>query len=413
MKRILLGLVAVGLASLGATSCASDPTSELSGTPTSISASLNTIFINVGDSVQVTARTLDEQGLTLPAVPEVASSTPSVVTVTTLEPGPLAQTTFSIKAVAFGTGTVTMTQGGATGTITVYTFPAGVALLNVPAAAVNSGGTVQLDVAPLNTTQDTIVADTAYIWSSNDESVLTVDSTGLVSAAAPGTAYILVQVPAGGSAGGGIDSAAISVVPGVFDGTLSATAVSPADGITITPGSVAWDGDEGVLIDGEPTVILEQSATSLIAGVPPLAAGTYELVVTDQGPNQISGSVDIDVSGTYTVNAFPGLDITTGAYPRNFFFVLDDTNLDDFFSFSPASDLDISVTLTWNGGADIDILWYACDNSGFVGNFSGATGANPELSAVTVPGGDCWSLWFNNYSGDTGPTLMGVNITSP
>jgi hypothetical protein len=71
---------------------------------------------------------------------------------------------------------------------------------------------------------------------------------------------------------------------------------------------------------------------------------------------------------------------------------------DEFFKITTgAAPATVSVQLDWFTGSDVDILWCDATCSSFVGNFDGATSANPEKSTVTIPAGTTWNLWINFF----------------
>jgi len=88
---------------------------------------------------------------------------------------------------------------------------------------------------------------------------------------------------------------------------------------------------------------------------------------------------------------------------------------DDFFTITAgASDRTVKVTLTWNNSeaatGDLDILWCNADCSAYVGNFDGAGSSKPEVSTVTIPAGETWHLWINNYS-QTATQWSNIKVT--
>jgi hypothetical protein len=259
-------------------------------------------------------------------------------------------------------------------------------------------------------TGDTIVVDGTFEWESSDEDVIAVDETGMLAGKAPGRATITVTAP--GGAEGTVD---VDVAPGIFTGTLSAAAGDFADTLTVKPGAIAWDGDEVVTVGGVDPWIVDASTDSIVLLVPDAGTGAQEVLITNQGPDQVASAAPFTVNTDYSQNDVPGTapDITAGPYPQEFFISVENDAPDDFSTFAPGADLDVTVTLEWQTDADIDILWYDFALDDFVGNFAGATGANPEVSSVTVPAGESWTLWLNKFDTDAGPTIIKVTITSP
>ncbi|MYH49594.1 MAG: hypothetical protein F4151_08735 [Gammaproteobacteria bacterium] len=106
-----------------------------------------------------------------------------------------------VTAVANGSATVTATSGSAAGTASV-TVAQRTARVDVSPASVeflSLGDSVQLTAAPFDA-NDNAVEDATVAWSSGDDAVATVDSSGLVTAAGNGTASITAQAGAASGA---------------------------------------------------------------------------------------------------------------------------------------------------------------------------------------------------------------------
>jgi uncharacterized protein YjdB/beta-glucanase (GH16 family) len=161
-----------------------------------------------------------------------ASNNPSVATV---------NGSGLVTAVATGTATITVTtQDGlktASSTITVTTGNVPVTGVTVtPAtASIAVGATQQLTatVAPANATNKTV------LWSSNNQSVATVNSSGLVSAIAAGNALITVTTQDGGKTA----SSTITVTSGAQNLALNKVVTTSSTESASYPGSLAVDGN--------------------------------------------------------------------------------------------------------------------------------------------------------------------------
>jgi len=80
---------------------------------------------------------------------------------------------------------------------------------------------------------------------------------------------------------------------------------------------------------------------------------------------------------------------------------------DTYYGFVSNGVDSLRLTVGWEGGADIDLLWQNAAGS-YVGNFSGATGANPEVTTVLLPAGN-YTFDLNVYD-DHGDPPAAYNI---
>jgi hypothetical protein len=169
MHRHLFGL-AVAAAMLAGGACASDPTGDLSGTPSRIVASLDKVFLRPGDSVSVTAELRDDQGVPLDLMPEVTSTDPAIATVTVADQPPVSQRRFFIKGASAGFVRVLLTHGSVVDTISTIVVP----LAFDGTVSVASGGL--LDTV-------TIAASALVAFDTTDTTTVTINdgSTHLVS----------------------------------------------------------------------------------------------------------------------------------------------------------------------------------------------------------------------------------------
>lgn len=298
MRRYLLGLAATAAALTAG--CVSDPTGDLAGTPTRIEASLSEGTVAIGDSILITARLRDAQNLSLTTYPDVASQAPTVLSTSPVTSAPVPELRFYIKGVAFGSGTVQLSYGSVDPVdIAIQTLPADVRITGATDTLL-SGNTVQLGFDPLDKQGNAIAADTTYVWSSDEESVIGVDATGLVAARAPGSATVSVEAPGGGS-----DEAFMVVVPGTFGGTLSAATAAPGTLVTVTKAAAGptFDDDSQVELAENLGWVDAFTANTLTFAVPATGATTAaELLLTAMGPNQIAQTTTFTPSAAADVH---------------------------------------------------------------------------------------------------------------
>ncbi len=285
MKRDFIGLGAIILVAVGS-GCTTDPTDSLDDGIGGVSTSVSYVEINVADSVAVIAETKDNQGVTITTLPDVSSQTPSIVSVVMADVPPLAQRRFYIKALAFGEGTIAVTSGGKTATITVATFPAKVEISGAP-DTLGSGESVQLAISPLDAAGNPVtVPDSLFTWEASPASAMTVDATVLATAQAPGNATVTLTGPGDVSA-----TANVVVAAGAFGGTLSASSAAPGALITATKAAAgpSFDSDSKASLGGASAWVDAFTANTLTFAVPATGATTAAtLLLSDMGPNQIA-----------------------------------------------------------------------------------------------------------------------------
>jgi hypothetical protein len=270
-------------------------------------------------------------------------------------------------------------------------------------------------------------ADLYFAWSTTDATILNVDAAGNITAAAPGLATITAEAfrLADSLSTGAEGSLSLAVAPGPLTGTPSTTTGPAGTAATITAaaGDPPFDANTIGTLDlldvvGIAPAPAPMSATQFSFMLPmSTTVGDHSLVISGLGPDNLAQEM------IFTVTAGPPADpwetddpFTAPALrgPGRYFGSLSPTDVDDFFTVdnsAGATAMHVDVTVTWPGGDDIDILWVDEFFTAYVGNFSGATGANPEHSAVDVPAGTVWRLWINFYAGGN-TDLYTIDVTN-
>ena len=185
---------------LGVVTCGGDktPTAPVM-VLTTITVSLSTTTIQVGQTAGTMARGTDQNGGPIAMGPVAwSSSSPAVATISAIG---------SITAVAPGQTSIIASLGSATGQAMLTVVPVPVASVTVsPASAqIVLGATQQLSAVPLDAGNVPLTGRTVS-WSSSDSSKARVSGTGLVTAVALGSATISATIE------GRIGTAAITVV---------------------------------------------------------------------------------------------------------------------------------------------------------------------------------------------------------
>ena len=192
-------------------------------------------FSSFGETLQLTATVVDQNSQTMAGAP--VSWTVSDNSVATASTGGL------VTAVANGSATVTATSGSAAGTATV-TVAQRAARVDVSPASVeflSLGDSVQLTAAPVDA-NDNAVEGATVAWSSGDDAVATVDSSGLVTAAGNGTASITAQA---GAASGAAAVTVLQVIVEMDVVPAAMTLFSLGDTIRLAATGVDANGHPG------------------------------------------------------------------------------------------------------------------------------------------------------------------------
>jgi hypothetical protein len=436
MKRNLFRFSSAFVAVLAVAACTDDPTEAFRQGATQVATSLSYVEITIGDSVVVTAQTKDAQGNALSALPEVATANPAIASVnidTVITGKPSPETQFSILANGFGTTTVTASSGSLTGDVTVQTWPASVGITGAASgAALGSGTTVALTPTALSSGNAAFGAGNAdlyFIWGTTDATIVSVDTAGNITAAAPGLATIDVEAfrLADSLSTGAEGSVSLSVVPGTLTGTPSTTTGIAGSAATITAaaGDPPFDDNTigtldlldlvGIAPGGFP-----HSATQFSFMMPPsVSVGAHSLVFSGIGPAEIAQEMTFTVTAGAFADLWEATDVFgAGANPMvhsgRYFVQIDPVDIDDFFlidNSAGTTGLKVDLTVDWVTGADdVDVVVYTTAG-GFVTCASACTGAKPEHGSWTVPAGAMHVLNIDLYAGGANVVTIDATLT--
>ena len=213
-------------------------------------------LLSLGDTVRLLAEGLDANGNPMIDVAFTwMSDDESIVTV-----GGEGLAT----AVGNGTATVSATAQGFSADVSVKVEQRAAEVLVSPATStlLSLGDTLRLSAKAFDANGNS-VADADYLWSSSDDLVATVDSTGLVTATGWGTAVIRART--GGAGTEQLGTGTVSVRFKVGEVRLApATASLPAIGDTVRLTAVAYD-EAGTLLSG--VTFGWESSDELVAAV--------------------------------------------------------------------------------------------------------------------------------------------------
>ena len=350
LHPVVVSLALAGV--LSAAGCGGDDTIEPSPpVPTTITISPEAAtLVSLEETVQLTATVHDQNGQVMTVPVAWASLDPSVATV---------GSDGRVTAARNGMASITASAGAATGTaaMTVEQRPAEVRITPRADTLVAIEDTLTLSVAVLDANGHP-VANAVAIWASGDESVVTVDADGLVTAVGPGAASVTATAgEASGSATVSVEQRPAEVRVSPAGDTLLALGDTArfsaesldANGHLLTNPEFAWvSGDESVA-----TVDTAGLVTAVGWGSAAVTASTGE----------VSGSAEVAVHSRVTeVRVAPDADtlVSLGDTIRLSAIALDDTG-------SPIQ----GAHFVWTAVADSVV---AVDGTGLVTAVANGTG---------------------------------------
>jgi len=416
--------------------CKEDPTANLVGGAFRLVLNFDSLIVNIADSTKVTARVLDQAGNPLVEAVSMASCDQNVATVSPTSDAPLVQTSYFVKGITFGGTCVNATAGSLTDAVQIATFPATIAVTSGPDTLL-SGTIGQYTFEYRDAKRNPVAGVPAPVFETSAATVAAILAAplGSVQAKSPGAATITVR--GHGPLTGGITSTkAVLVIPGVFGGTLSAASAVPGDFVTATraTGGPPFDADTRVFVRGVRTFTHGTTTADNLQFVMPqtAATGIVSLLVDQISPDQIALTDSSKLSSTSASLDGPNEPsnndpATAPAIAANGDYYLGNHGVctnggatapgddcDGFFVIanSLARPDTVTVRLDWFNASDQDILWCNAACSAFVGNFNGATGANPENSTVVIPAGTTYNLWINLFApAGAASTLVRVRVS--
>lgn len=270
MRRHLnLAPVIAVLAALSISACSGNSVTGPTVASVTVTPATGTLS-SIGETVHLSAAVKDNSGKAVTGA-SVAWSTANDGVATVSSTG-------LVTAVGNGTVEISATASGIEGTAQVTVAQKAATVTVDPATLqIEFGTTGQLSASAVDA-KGNAVGEATATWSSADESVATVDSTGMVTGVAAGTAVVTATV---GSASGTADVTVTGPVPfapsqdTTISGNLSVGEVDIPQGVTVT-----LQGDVNLTANGPVTI-----------------AGT---VTGDCTSATVNGQADVTVSGSVT-----------------------------------------------------------------------------------------------------------------
>ena len=246
------------------------PPPPVSPVATRIEITPSTAMLNaVGQTIQLTARVFDQNNNAMSGATVTWSS--SNISVATVSQQGL------VTAVKNGVARITATSGSATRSIDVRVMQSAGSIVIAPpmATLMSLGTTVQLEATVLDRNGQP-VSDASVNWSSGNEGVATVDGSGLVTAAGPGTTEITAR-------------------SGVVEGTMTVSVMQRVHAVVLMP-------SEAVMFPGDTlrvTAVANDAGGALVAG----AVFTWQSSDPAVAEVDASGLVAAHQGGTISVTA--------------------------------------------------------------------------------------------------------------
>ncbi len=283
----LVGGIAVGTATISATSEGQSGTASITVTPipvASVTVTPAAASVAQGATAQLTATPKDANGNALSGRTITwASSNPGVATVSGIG---------LVNGVSLGSATITATSEGKNGSasMTVTGVPVASVSVSPATAGVQQGATVQLTASAQDANGNPLTGR-VITWASSSTSIATVTGTGVVTGVAGGSATITATSEGkSGTASVTVTAvpvASVAVTPPTASvaqaGTVQLTATPrDANGNPLTGRVITWTSGS--------TSIATVSATGVVAGV---AAGSVTITATSEGK---SGTASVTVT---------------------------------------------------------------------------------------------------------------------
>ncbi len=222
-----------------------------------------------------------------------------------------------------------------------------------------------------------------------------------------------------------------------FSGTLRPKVVRFGDTVFLYPPlGQPFTGDEFVTLTGagfDSTEILLDLRPDQLAFAAVGEEGFHHLRVTSVGNTTRTESATLSIISvadrndrrmlactTFACRATNAEPVARASMPYQTFLALHrkvpSPDTLDYFRFEPSVDLPVTARLQWPAGSDsLDLTWRRCGvPNALVGNLDGATpAANPEITSVTVPAGECWLLLVSLSSTSARSVFARLLLRSP
>ena len=401
--------------------------------PASLAVSSSEVVMRFGNSVSVGAELRDAAGNAVGQDVTLSACNSGIVTVAAGGSAAGFRNTYTLTGSGVGSTCVVASAASLADTISVVVGPDAITIAgpdSVPSGTMATFTANGLDAsgAPLTGTFNTE-------FQSVDNSRLFLTLQGEGSGRTPGN--VTVQ---GRADGGATATRVVTIVPGVFGGTLSATSGAGADLVTINRaadgGLGEFDSDVAVDLGGVTAYIDTRSDNQMVVAIPAMpSASAFPLTLANLGPGNFAEQTTFTFSGTPFQDKWqpnsngPGTapDASTIISAGGYIYLAHGgfgtgsaargvenggAQVDHWFAVTAgASDIDLDLTLEWQDGSDVDLE--ICDAGGGAGSCAGtgfSGSSSNETASGTVPAGTTMYIIVTMWSAGSNNTNMRLQV---
>jgi hypothetical protein len=176
--------------------------------------------------------------------------------------------------------------------------------------------------------------------------------------------------------------------------------------MTLTAGAIPFDADTKVIVGTDSALVVTQTATTITAVVPAVAASPATVVISNLGPNQVASTFTAPVAAEAGEPDAFGATARPATIGANQYGVLTATDSEDWFRYdvTAASQL-VTVNLRWPGvtgvaANDLDVLIFNAAHTQLSTTGNCESAALPETCSRTLTTGTYYFqvLRFNGTS---------------
>ncbi|MDH3298681.1 MAG: Ig-like domain-containing protein [Gemmatimonadota bacterium] len=427
-----VGLSAVALLALGLAGCDDNPLDVIDGSAVAITTNPSSMIVPVGVTTLLESRTIDGgsrptwEDITAALDPTCGAATATIAVAASYEPAVQPPGVFDVTGGSVvGSTCITLDGGGVTASVDVIVVGDDLVIVGDP-GTISVFSTFQFAATGFGDGSPVTGLDPADVtWSSDNTAVLSIDSDGLATGNAAGTAVITATWTVAGVVVNASNPVSVDVaVPVPVLISTDVANASAGDPITVT-GTGFLVGPHFIFVDGTqvaddpllaPTIV---DATTATFNMPPGASGATEVTIGSEIAPPLGGFSNGLIVTRDTDDDEPGNDDPSTSGVVLTLPVLVDNwidgaagDIDDFYLWSPAAGVTVDLGLDWIGeSGDLDLLFTDAAFTAYFPVFGCATGNVPEACQGTFPADD-YAVWVNDFAHAPGLSRYTLTMTA-